>query len=379
MRTTLRLGRIRGIPVGVHWSLLVIGALLSWALATSLLPAAVPGAAGSYWAAAVLGAGLFLVSILLHELSHAVVAQRNGQQVDGITLWLFGGVARLGSDTPSAGAELRLALAGPAASLGIAAAFGALAAGLLALTGTSLLVAVLWWLALVNVVLAVFNLLPGAPLDGGRVLSALLWMRHGDRDRAHVTAARAGRVVGWALVGLSVAAILVGSPYGSLWTALIGWFVVQASAAEERAARVRGTLSSLHMRDIMRADPPVVRDWMTIADLVRELPQPGVHRFVALRRYDGEVGGVASIDALARVPVAARDDVRLRDLGIDRDHLHVASPDTPVVDVAFAPAGDRVPVVLVLDAEGRVVGIAGPAELQAAARGREIGHVPVPG
>src|SRR5262249_54580626 len=152
---------------------------------------------GSYFAAAVLAVALFFVSILAHELAHSVVARRQGQAVDGITLWMLGGVSKLRSEARCAGDELRVAIAGPATTMALAALFAALAFlfDRVVAPGT-LLPTVAAWLAIVNVVLGVFNLLPGAPLDGGRVLAALIWMRTGDRRGAQIAATRAGRVVG---------------------------------------------------------------------------------------------------------------------------------------------------------------------------------------
>jgi Zn-dependent protease len=175
MKPTVRIGRIFGIEVGVHWSVLIIAGLLAVGLAGGERDVAV-------WAVAIVAVGLFFASLLAHELAHSVVARRNGMQVTGITLWLLGGMAQLGGPMPSARAELKVAAAGPATSvlLGIGfllAAIAGAASGLL----SSLPVSALAWLAFVNVVLAVFNLIPAAPLDGGRILAGFLWARHGDR------------------------------------------------------------------------------------------------------------------------------------------------------------------------------------------------------
>ena len=198
MRTSgVRLGRVFDIEISADLGVVMFAGLLTWILASSILPASVAGLpAGAYWSVAALGTLLFLGSLLAHELGHAVVARRNDIEVLGITLWLFGGVAQLRSDARTAGAELRIALAGPAMSLVVGALSLAAAVGLRSVGVPEIYVVALGWLGLVNVVLAVFNLLPGAPLDGGRVLAALIWMVRGDRLRARVWAARAGRAVG---------------------------------------------------------------------------------------------------------------------------------------------------------------------------------------
>jgi Zn-dependent protease len=160
----------------------------------------------------VVGAALFLVSLLAHELAHALVARRAGVTVESITFWLFGGVARLGGDAGS-----------PFTSLALAGVFAAAAAGLRGVGAPSAVAGVPGWLAWTNLWLALFNLLPGAPLDGGRVLRALLWMRHGDRDRASRTAARAGRVLGAVVVGVGVLQIFSAwPPTGCGWRSSAG-------------------------------------------------------------------------------------------------------------------------------------------------------------
>jgi len=240
MRQTLRLGTIRGIPVGLHWSLLVVAGLLTVQLYGSLLPELVPGRSSTAYAVAgAVTAIAFLSSILLHELGHALVAERLGVRVRRVTLWLLGGVAELAHEAPRPSTELRIAAAGPAVSVGLGLASGALAAALHVAGAPDLVVASLAWVAIINLFLAAFNLLPAAPLDGGRILRAALWRHHGDRVRATMTASRAGQIVGWGLVGLGVFEILTSTSSG-LWTALVGWFVLTAARAErERAERQR--------------------------------------------------------------------------------------------------------------------------------------------
>lgn len=196
MRHSISLGRILGIPVGLHWSLLVVGALLTAGLTERFVASGTPTSGAVLVALG--AAAVFFASVLTHELAHSVVAPRHGTPVEGITLWLLGGVARLGGSARTAPAELRIALAGPASSLALAALFGTTAYALAELgVAPGPVGSALAWLATINAVLAVFNLLPGAPLDGGRVLTAALWRRHGDRLRAEITAARVGGALGW--------------------------------------------------------------------------------------------------------------------------------------------------------------------------------------
>ena len=180
------LGRVAGFPLSVHWSVLVILWLFTWSLAATL-PDTAPGHSSSvYWLAGVTGAVVLLASLLAHELTHAIVARRAGVKVLGVKLWLFGGIARLGGEAKTPGTAFRIAASGPAMSLALAAVFAGVAAALRAVGTADVVVAVAWWLAGINLMLGLFNLLPGAPLDGGRILRAYLWRRHGDAVRAAV-------------------------------------------------------------------------------------------------------------------------------------------------------------------------------------------------
>jgi|SRR5436305_534922 Zn-dependent protease len=244
MSESLHLGRIGGIRIGANWSLLPILFLISWSLAVVLLPAAAPGFTGwGYWFFALLTAAAFYASLLAHELSHAFLARRHGVAVRGIVLWLFGGVAQLEGDTPDARSELQVAAAGPATSLGIAA-IAAVLAWLLDLVGaSSLMVAAASWLAGVNALLAVFNLLPAFPLDGGRILRALLWRRWSDRLRATAVAAKVGQIAGYGVIAVGALEFLVGGgALGGIWLALVGWFITVAARQQNERVIARGAL-----------------------------------------------------------------------------------------------------------------------------------------
>jgi Zn-dependent protease len=209
MKQTVPLGRVAGIRVGMHWSVLVMVILFGWLLGAEELPAMTPHQpTAAYWAAAVPCAAAFMAALLAHELAHSLVARRSGVPVTSITLWALGGVSELGREPPTARADLRIAAAGPAASLGAGLVCGGLAAAVRGGGGPGLAVAALAWLAAMNVLLAAFNLLPGTPLDGGRILRAYLWRRHGDRLRAAQSAAAAGRVLGAAFIAIGIGEVL---------------------------------------------------------------------------------------------------------------------------------------------------------------------------
>jgi Zn-dependent protease len=355
MRATFRLGRIAGIPVGVHWSLLVIAALLTTSLAGSVLPSVIPNADGSYWAAAIIAAVLFFASILAHELAHALVAKHYGQKVEDITLWVLGGVSRLGTEAPTPRAEGLVALAGPATSLALGVAFFGGGHLLRAATTTSLLAVVLIWLGVINLILAVFNLLPGSPLDGGRVVSAFLWHRHGDRRRAQIGAARAGRVVGGLLVAYGLVSFAAGFGAGTIWTAFVGWFIWEASRAEEQAARTSRALEGVRARDVMHRAPIEVPEWLTAGDVRRTVrgPTPNEHT-VVLRAYDGSVRATVPVDAVRHAPA----EVAMRDLA---QRAVVVPPDALLLDV-LEHSGPLAAIIVVDGAQ--VLGVIGADELR---------------
>jgi Zn-dependent protease len=357
MQPTVKLGRILGIEVGVHWSVLVIAGLLAFGLTGGVSDV-------ELWVVAIFAVVVFLFSLLAHELAHSVVARRNGMQVRGITLWLLGGVAQLGGPMPSAGAELRIAAAGPATSLGLGAAFflaaiGAAASGIF----SSLFVSALGWLALVNLVLAVFNLIPAAPLDGGRILAGALWKLHGDRHRAEITATQAGKVVGFGLVGLGIASLLVDLPFVSIWTALLGWFIVSSASAEQRHARMNRTFGDRRVRDVMTPNPETTRGWQTVEafiDASRTVPVR--HRVYPVEAWEGGISGIVTLHALQSVPPEQRRNTRVVDVSVPLTAVRIASPDDKLFDVANRSSAATLPYVLVFD-QGRLVGVVTPADL----------------
>jgi Zn-dependent protease len=232
MNSSFRLGRVAGIEIGIHWSALLVVALIVWSLSQGVFPHTNPGLSdGAYLAMAAVAALGFFTSILLHELGHAIQAQRDGIVIDRITLWVFGGVALLRDPLPSAGAELRTAAAGPAVSL---------------VLGLMFVVAAL--LLRLNLSLLVFNLIPALPLDGGRILRALLWARRRDFVSATRTAAALGRGFGQLMIASGLLLVMFVGDYGGLWLIFLGWFVLAAAESELQAAAARDVLPGLDRR-----------------------------------------------------------------------------------------------------------------------------------
>jgi len=274
MRQSLRLGRLAGIPVGVNWSVLVIMALIAYVLAATVLPSADAGrSALLYWGVAIPTAALFLVSLLAHEIAHALVARRKNVGVRSITLWMLGGLAQLDGDPPSARADLAIAAAGPLTSLAAGVVFALAATAADFAHAPTVIVAALAWAGAMNVLLAVFNLLPGAPLDGGRILRALIWMKRGDRARADRAAARVGQVLGAGLIGAGVAETLALGRVEGLWLILIGWFVAMAAGVEVKSRVVREAAEGMYVRDLMSREPECAPAWIVTLDRLSRLPE----------------------------------------------------------------------------------------------------------
>ena len=331
-------------------------------LATSTLPEAHPGdTRTAYWLVAVGTAVVFLLTLLAHELAHALVARAYGMQVKRITLWLLGGITDLGSPSPTARADALVALAGPATSLalGVVSAILAMLVSPSALVGTALV-----WLASASILLAVFNLLPGAPLDGGRVLRALVWWRHQDRDRAALVAARAGRLLGYFLIAFGVLNALAGFVDG-LWLVLVGWFILSGANAEQAAA------GDVHLRGLKASDvmtPTVLAPaWWTVEQFVAQLsPSRVTAGIFPVVDLNGHAVGVVTLADLEAVPARHRVDSKLGALTARHVSPVIVTPDLDAADVAaqIRPQGG----VAVVEQAGRPIGLITALELGRAAR-----------
>jgi Zn-dependent protease len=363
MNESLRLGRIAGIAIGFNWSLLVIVWLITWSLAVDAFPAAYPGhTTPGYWLAAIITSIAFFACLLAHELGHAVTARRRGVRVEGITLWLFGGVAKLSGEAATPAAELKVALVGPAVSVAAGLAFGAFALVLDPLGAPDLVVAVPVWLARINVILAVFNLVPAYPLDGGRVLQAVLWRRTGDRLGATLTAARAGRTFGYVLIGLGLLQVTAGAAIGGLWFVFLGWFLLLAARAEATGVATRELLSGVLVGDVMSPDPVVVPATMTVGDLLERYALQ--HRFSAFPVVDeaGELTGLITLGRLKSVPPARRLATPAASVACPLRDVPQARPDEPLLDLLARMASCPDGRALVLQ-RGRLVGIVSPTDV----------------
>jgi Zn-dependent protease len=375
VKQSVRLGRVAGIELGAHWSVAVILVLIAELLAVTVLPTAHRHQpAALYWTAASVGAVMFLASLLAHELAHALVARHYGVPVRSITLWMLGGVAELDADPPSAAADLRIALAGPAASIAAGGLFFGAGAAISAVRGPGVAVAAAMWLSVMNGILAVFNLLPGAPLDGGRVLRALLWRHYGNRDRAERGAARAGKVLGAVIFGLGIAELLALRSFNGLWFALIGWFLITAAAAEEKAAAAKAALAGVRVADIMTPEPEIANGWETVAGFAGRVAARSRQDAFPVVGPDAGLIGVVLVSGLALIPAADRDRLRLEQIALPVPPAYRAAPDDAAAPLLTRrPLGGEVAAVVVAD--GLVVGLVTASDLQRALRWGTLANV----
>jgi Zn-dependent protease/CBS domain-containing protein len=302
--------RVAGIPIVVHVSWLAVYALITWTLAVGYFPRALPDvAATTYWVNGLIAALLLFVSVLLHELSHSLVALAHGLSVRGITLHVFGGVSHLEDEPPSPRAEFLIAVVGPLTSFGIAAAlWGVSRAGVLDEGSAG---AIVTYLVFVNTAVGVFNLIPGFPLDGGRILRAIVWHWKGALGPATWIASRVGVTFAFALMALGLFQVLGGSLVGGFWLILIGLFLRTAADASYAQIALRESLGRLRVQDVMTREVVTVGPETTVAELVDAF---WTHHVTSFPVVDGErVHGIASLQHVHQVPREAWASTRVRE------------------------------------------------------------------
>lgn len=380
MQSSIPLGRIAGIPVSANWSLVPLLALLVWQLAEVVFPATNPGlGSGTYLLMGTAGAIVFAVSILAHEFGHAVQARREGMTIHSITLWLFGGMARFEGFFPSGAAEIRIALAGPAVSIVLGGAlFGVAQIGAIPDAPST----VIWWLAMINLILGVFNMLPALPLDGGRTFRGIVWAATRDLSRATRIATGLSRVLaaGVIAVGLLLA-VSYGDTVGGIWLAFIGVFILQAANIEGQINTLPAGTSggpsptgrppassrydpapvtangTVDARSLMHPFGASVTPDARIADLLAPLEaSPYGTAYPVID--NGEVQGLLLREVVLAMPPDGLAAARAADLLVRRADLTVVGPETPASSVEEAVTHDRWGRALVVD-DGILVGFIG--------------------
>jgi Zn-dependent protease/CBS domain-containing protein len=363
MNKGIAIGRIFGIKVTADWSVLVIAGLLAWGLAGGAIPAEAHGTPA--WLAWVVGFGvalLLLASLTAHELGHAVVARRRGIAVDGIRLWLFGGVAQMSSDWATARTEMLVAAVGPAITLVVAAITVGATWLFYALGAPPLVVLVPEWVAALNILVLVFNLIPAFPLDGGRILRSLIWMRTKNRMSATVAASRAGRGFAFLLVGIGVLDAFFYDPVGGLWLMLIGWVLDSTARTEAHGELTRHALEGVLVGDVMSKDPVVVPSWITVELLVDQYVMG--HNFTSFPTHgiDGRIDGLVTLRGIKQLPAGQRGNRRAIDIAIPAANVPVARRDEQLTDLLKRLGTRSDGRAMVFDSD-QLVGIVSPSDI----------------
>jgi Zn-dependent protease/predicted transcriptional regulator len=361
MRTVIPLGRLFGIPINASWTWLPVVVFLVQQYASDVFPANNPGLSdGTYLAMAVALALLFFGGLLLHELGHALVARRQGMQIEGITLWLFGGVARILGEFPGPGVEFRVAVAGPAVTFAICAVF--LLAGWLAPL-PSAVDGVVTWLGAANALLLAFNLIPAYPLDGGRILHAALWRARDSRGSATRVAAGIGRGFGLIMIGLGVAGA-VGGRSDLIWLTLMGAFLLMAATGESRTEYVRETLDGLTVADVIERDPVCVLPSLSLTEFVDAVVS--ARRYTTYPVFDGEhVVGLLPFREVAAVPRDRWDSTRIADVMTPLNGVVLLEEKTPLTEAITRLSTNPLQRGLVLEG-GRLVGLVSVSDVAGA-------------
>ena len=364
MNENLSLGRIAGIHVGLNWSLLVVAALIAWSIATGILPAAAPGqTATAYWTAGLVSAFVYLASLLAHELAHSIVATRRGVKVEGITLWLFGGVSRFSTESSSPGAQALITFVGPLTSLLLGALFLLVSIAVGGGANPGLVPASLAWLGYINLLLGVFNMLPAFPLDGGWILQSLIWLRTHDRLRATRIAARIGMAFAFLFIAYGLITLFAaGSLIGGIWAVFLGWFLLSAARAEEAGSLIRQALAGVKVADVMTPDPVQAPDDISLEEALHSYVLTSRHSTFPTHDVSGHLSGLLTMAALKTVAPDARATTSIKEVICPLDKVSTASPTDPATNLLNVSEGCSEGRTLVVD-NGRLVGIVSPSDI----------------
>jgi Zn-dependent protease len=366
---SIQLARVFGVRIGVDVSWFIVLFLIIWSL-SGYYGDLFPGEEGKSFTLAVVSALLFFLSVVLHELGHAVVAMRNGIGITGIDLWLFGGVAKMQRDTDSPGVEFRVAIAGPVVTLLIVlACFGAgsaianaedMLSGSRFETGAfGATVAVLSYLAFINAVLLVFNLIPGFPLDGGRIARAIAWWRTGDRTKATRFAARLGRGFAFLLMALGVLLFLQGSLVGGIWLVFVGMFLNQAARSAEVQTAMTSRLEGLRVADVMDDEPVAVPEGLSLERALDEFFLRYRWPWFPVVDAGGHLTGLVSRESVEGVPEQVRAGRTVASVmagDAAGSELRIG-PEAPLEALLGLEGLQRLGAIMAVDADGVLRGV----------------------
>jgi Zn-dependent protease/CBS domain-containing protein len=333
LRSQIKLGRIGGIEIGLHYSWFIIAFLIALSLAAHFHSVRPGWNETITWAAAIITAVLFFVTLLLHELAHSILAKSRGLKVREITLFALGGVSQIESEAPDAKSEFWIGIVGPLTSLvigGICILIARLSGWPPGTEPTSPVMAVLLWLGYINIALAGFNMIPGYPLDGGRVLRAIAWWITGNMERATRIASQIGQVVAFLFIMWGLYRFFVGENFGGLWLAFIGWFLLDASRSSYLQVGVVAGLRDRRVADLMERDCASVEGYISMRDFVDEYLLHSASRCFLVMQ-DHHAVGVITPDEVKKVPRDAWDQTSVQAVMTPLNKLVEVPPDMPAL------------------------------------------------
>ena len=358
LQAQVKLGRIAGISVGLHYSWFIIALLITLSLADHFHSVTPEWSDAVVWLAAVVTGLLFFAALLLHELAHSVVAKSRGLRVRAITLFALGGVSQIESEASDAKSEFWIAIVGPRTSalIGLVFLFIARISGWLPGAEPSTpVIAVLLWLGYINIGLAAFNMVPGFPLDGGRVLRAVIWWITRNTDRSTRLAAQVGQAVAFIFIVLGLFRFFVGANFGGLWLAFIGWFLLDASRSSYIQVELMAGLRGRRVADVMERDCPTVEGYLSLQDFIDEyLLRSGRRCFIVMQ--NNSLAGLITPNEVKKIPRDQWSQTSVQSVMRPLRELRIVAPDTPAVQALEMMSRDdinQLPVV----SDGRLQGI----------------------
>jgi Zn-dependent protease/CBS domain-containing protein len=359
MKASFKLFRIAGITIGIHYTWIFAFIFFSWTLAQAYFPSLYPDwSTALYWVTGIIGSLLIFVSVLLHELAHSLVAKTRGVAVQSITLFLLGGASNLEEEPDKPAAEFFMAIVGPLSSLALAAILWGLS--LLPIDKTTPLAALLSYIAIVNMYLGVFNLLPGFPMDGGRVLRSLIWGSTGSLSRATNIASIVGQFFGWAFIGLGLFLMISVSFINGLWIAFLGWFLNSSADASRKEVALRERLSHIKVKELMNPNITTIEPETTVEDMVNNIFRRQHGRAVPVCK-DGRLIGIATITDVKKLTPDKWASTPIKQI-MTSQPLYTVSPEDNLNTAMVLIAKNDVNQVLIND-NGKCGGLLSRADI----------------
>ncbi len=362
---SVQIGRVKGIPIRLHFTLIIAFFLISWMLATNFMPFYFPNLAETdYWIMGILGSVILFISVLVHELAHCALAIRYGVQVREIVLFLFGGVSDIASELKDYSKELKMALAGPLTSFAISAALALpwwIVSSVMPAPG--ILEGILFYGMLVNAVLGAFNLIPAFPSDGGRILRAALMRKKKDYNEATRIAAKVGIGISYVFMAVGFLTMLAGSFIAGVWILLVGWFLMSGAQSYLAQIQMSSVLSRTAVRDVMNTNVIAVRPEMTVAGLLEEFFKKYMKSTFPVVDEHNVLLGAVTLKRVLEIPESRRQSVTAEQVLIPKEELVVMRPDEKAEAALMKMTGKRLGKIMVCDEGGRLVGLVSKTDI----------------